>query len=75
MNILTRSNVMTATGLMALGLTLFGGIESRAAEPSRMTMVGSWPPKVSSAADMGIKFMETVNELALRRLHPAGPAP
>ena len=27
-------------------------------------MVGSWPPKVSSAADIGIKYLETVNKLA-----------
>ena len=68
MNMLTRTNVMTATGLMALGLILFGGIESRAADPTRLNMVGSWPPKVSSAADMGIKFMETVNEAARGKL-------
>ncbi len=68
MKILTRTNAMTATGLMTLGLVFFGGIESRAADPIRMNMVGSWPPKVSSAADMGIKFMETVNEAARGKL-------
>ncbi len=42
---------------------------AEAAGPAKMTMVGSWPPKVSSAADMGIKWMETVNQLAKGKLH------
>ena len=68
MKMVTRTNALTATGLMALGLTLLGAIESRAADPIRMSMVGSWPPKVSSAADMGIKFMDNVNEAARGKL-------
>ena len=49
-------------GLLALAIVAVGGAELRAA-PTKLTMVGSWPPKVSSAADIGIKYLETVNKL------------
>lgn len=62
MKFVTRIVSVTATALLALGLTLAGSLESRA-EAIKLTMVGSWPPKVSSAADMGIKFKDTVNKL------------
>ncbi len=51
--------------LLAGALVVAGGLLNRAAaDAANLTMVGSWPPKVSSAADIGIKFMDTVNTLA-----------
>ena len=60
---ITRTVKCTAWGLLAAAMMFGAGGDSRA-EPVKMTMVGSWPPKVWSAADMGIKLMETVNVLA-----------
>ena len=58
-----------AFGLLACLLAAHGGAHSAAAaDPVKQTMVGSWPPKVSSAADIGIKFMDTVNKLAVGKL-------
>lgn len=34
----------------------------------KLTMVGAWTPKISAAADMGIRFMEEVNRRAAGRL-------
>ena len=50
-------------GIVA-GLLLLGPSAVLAADPIKLVMVGSWPPKVSSAADIGIKYLETVNELS-----------
>ena len=58
----TRASGAIGTGLLALAIVAGGGAELRAA-PVKLTMVGSWPPKVSSAADIGIKYMDTVNTL------------
>ena len=69
MHVLKRTNAIAATGLMALGLTLFSGLDSRAADPIKLSMVGSWPPKLSSAADIGIKWMDTVNALGAGKVH------
>ena len=55
------------TGLLALAIVAVGGAELRAA-PTKLTMVGSWPPKVSSAADIGIKYLDTVNKLGKRKV-------
>ena len=62
MKFVTRSVGVATTAFLALGLALTGASES-SAKPIKLTMVGSWPPKVSSAADMGIKFKDTVNKL------------
>lgn len=51
-----------ATAILLLGPSLVGA--ALAADPIKLVMVGSWPPKVSSAADIGIKYMDTVNEMA-----------
>ena len=59
----TRVSGAIGTGLLALAIVAGGSAELRAA-PAKLTMVGSWPPKVSSAADIGIKYLETVNKLA-----------
>lgn len=58
----------TASGVLAAAMLTGAGGAGRAAEAIKLTMVGSWPPKVSSAADMGIKFMDTVNEAARGKL-------
>ena len=50
------------TGLLALAFVTVAGAGLSAA-PAKLTMVGSWPPKVSSAADIGIKYMDTVNKM------------
>ena len=50
------------TGLLALAVMAVGGAGLSAA-PAKLTMVGSWPPKVSSAADIGIKYLDTVNKM------------
>ena len=63
----TRTAGVIASGLLAVALVVNGAIESRAA-PIKLTMVGAWPPKVSSAADIGIKFKDTVNKADLGKL-------
>ena len=60
--------MLGVTAIAAASLAMTVAI-AEAAGPAKMTMVGSWPPKVSSAADMGIKWMETVNRLAEGKLH------
>lgn len=50
------------TGLLALAVVAVAGAQL-SAEPAKLTMVGSWPPKVSSAADIGIKYLDTVNKM------------
>ncbi len=62
MNNAKRITGAIATGLLALAIVAAGGGGLHAA-PAKLTMVGSWPPKVSSAADIGIKYLETVNKL------------
>lgn len=42
--------------------------QAAAADPIELTMVGAWPPKVSSAADVGIRFIEEVNRRAAGKL-------
>lgn len=58
----TRASGAIGTGLLALALMAGVSAELHAA-PAKLTMVGSWPPKVSSAADIGIKYQDTVNKL------------
>ena len=62
MNNAKRITGAIGTGLLALAIVAVGGGGLHAA-PAKLTMVGSWPPKVSSAADIGIKYLETVNKL------------
>ena len=66
MKFVERMLGMTAIAAASLAMTV---ALAEAAGPAKMTMVGTWPPKVSSAADMGIKWMETVNRLAEGKLH------
>jgi TRAP-type C4-dicarboxylate transport system substrate-binding protein len=56
---------IASAALLCVVLT-FGGLDlSRAAsEPITLTMVGAWPPGVSPAADIGIRFKDEVNRLA-----------
>ncbi len=53
-------NMVACVAVLALAL-IFGGTGPAAAAPIKLTMVGSWPPKISSAADVGIRFLEEVN--------------
>ena len=36
-------------------------VKTASTAPIRLKMVGSWPPRISSAADVGIRFLEEVN--------------
>jgi TRAP-type C4-dicarboxylate transport system substrate-binding protein len=57
------------TGLVAAVMLISGTGQSLAqSKPIVLNMVGAWPPKVSSAADIGIKYIETVNQLAKGKL-------
>ena len=62
MNNAKRIAGAVGTGFLALAIVAVGGGGLHAA-PAKLTMVGSWPPKVSSAADIGIKYLETVNKI------------
>ena len=53
-------NLVVSVAVLALAF-IFGGTGPAAAAPIKLTMVGSWPPKISSAADVGIRFLEEVN--------------
>ncbi len=69
MKYVTRALKVVAAGIVVLVLAInVSGQAGAASDPIKLVMVGSWPPKVSSAADIGIKFMDTVNELAGGRL-------
>ena len=45
-------------------LALFWSGAEHASAQTKLNMVGSWPPGVSSAADVGIRYMEEVNRRA-----------
>ena len=68
MKYLTRVVSLFAIIGFALVLTATIATQSRAAESIKLVMVGAWPPKVSSAADIGIKYIDTVNQLSGGRL-------
>lgn len=49
----------------ALGLLVVGGAAvSTAQAQTKLVMVGAWKPGVSPAADIGIKFKDTVNKMS-----------
>ncbi len=50
---------IVCTALLALVLT--SGWAKPASAQVKLTMVGAWPPKVSAAADVGIRFVDEVN--------------
>lgn len=54
---------LAAAGAVALTIGLTGRSYG-ASDPIKLVMVGAWPPGVSAAADIGIKYIDTVNELA-----------
>lgn len=61
-------NAATA-GLLALAAAIAPTSAPHAAEdPVKLTMIGAWPPGVSSAADVGIRFKEVAERLADGRL-------
>ena len=65
---LTRAMSLFAIAGLALLMTTLNAPQSQAANHITLVMVGAWPPKVSSAADIGIKFIDTVNQLSGGRL-------
>lgn len=62
-----RSGLFNLIFVVALALLSISKWVS-ADEPIKLTMVGAWPPGVSSAADVGIRFIEEVNRRADGRL-------
>lgn len=68
MKYLTRITSLLAVLSLAVTAVTMTTFQARAADPIKLVMVGAWPPKVSSAADIGIKFLETVNQLSGGRL-------
>ena len=62
-----RALVTVSAALLALAL-MSAWPGPAAAQPVKLTMVGAWAPKVSPAADMGIRFRDEVNRLAGGRL-------
>ena len=64
-----RSSLTGLAGVAFFALLLTSGMAKQAgAEAIKLNMVGAWPPKVSAAADLGIKFMEEVNKRAEDKL-------
>ena len=57
-----RSGLIGVFAVAALALS-WSGAEYASAQ-TKLNMVGSWPPGVSSAADVGIRYMEEVNRRA-----------
>ena len=59
---------MKRSGLIGVflvaALALFWSGAEYASGQTKLNMVGSWPPGVSSAADVGIRYMEEVNRRA-----------
>ena len=66
MRYFTRIFKLIFTTAAVLAITATG--QSYAADPIKLVMVGAWPPGVSSAADIGIKYKDTVNQLSAGRL-------
>lgn len=52
---------IVASTVLAVSMT-FGWAVPAGAQATKLVMVGSWPPKVSAAADMGIQFLKEVNK-------------
>ncbi|MDC0038518.1 TRAP transporter substrate-binding protein DctP [Gammaproteobacteria bacterium] len=65
MTLLTSRKVLAAL-VAGVFLTLSTGIAF--AGPITLNMVGAWPPKISAAADVGIRFIEEVNKRAEGKL-------
>ena len=56
---------VAALGILAMDAGMLAGVRAQSASgQSRLTMVGAWKPGVSPAADMGIKFKDTVNQMS-----------
>ena len=59
---------VASAALLSLVMTFGGDPSPAASEPIELTMVGAWPPGVSPAADIGIRFKDEVNRLAEGKL-------
>ena len=68
MKVLGSAVAVLAQAVAALGLLAVDGATMSTAQaqsaPIKLVMVGAWKPGVSAAADIGIKYMETVNKLS-----------
>ena len=64
-----KSGLFSVVWVAFLALLLTSGwAKPVAAQPIKLVMVGSWPPRISSAADIGIRFIEEVNRRAKGKL-------
>ena len=68
MKVLGSAVAVLAQAVAALGLLAVDGATMSTAQaqsaPIKLVMVGAWKPGVSAAADIGIKYLETVNKLS-----------
>ena len=62
--VLVLSSAVAAFGILTADAVMLGEAKAQ----TTLTMVGAWKPGVSPAADMGIKFKDTVNELSKGKL-------
>lgn len=60
----TLARSVLVLGFLAAEAGLLAGVNAQ----TTLNMVGAWKPGVSPAADMGIKFKDTVNELSKGKL-------
>jgi TRAP-type C4-dicarboxylate transport system substrate-binding protein len=58
----TAAALVAAFGLLAGGACLSQA--DAQSSPNKLVMVGAWKPNVSPAADIGIKFKDTVNKMS-----------
>ena len=54
----TLVGAVLTLGLLVADAGTFADVQAQSA-PVKLTMVGAWKPKVSPAADIGIKFKDT----------------
>jgi len=59
----TLASVVVALGILAADAAMVADVGAQSS-PVRLSMVGAWKPGTSPAADMGIKFKDTVNQLS-----------
>jgi TRAP-type C4-dicarboxylate transport system substrate-binding protein len=59
----TLALAVCTVGILAADAVMLADAAAQSA-PTRLSMVGAWKPGVSPAADMGIKFKDTVNQLS-----------
>ncbi len=61
----TLANVVALSGaLLMFGSLVANDVRAQSPAPITLTMVGAWKPGSSPAADIGIKFKDTVNQMS-----------